>query len=65
MNKQIAIVEYRDKPAIGYRFNSDVELSLIEMYNWLREKGVYNERKDSLIIVNEVIDVHYAKNPIK
>jgi hypothetical protein len=65
MNKQIAIVEYKNGPTIGYRFNSDVKLDPIDIHNWLVHNDDFNAETDSFTIIEEVIDVSYRKNPVK
>jgi len=62
MNKQIAIVEYKNGPTIGYRFNSDVKLDPIDIHNWLVHNDDFNSETDSFTIIEEVIDVSYRKN---
>ena len=62
MNKQIAIVEYKNGPTIGYRFNSDVKLNPVDIRLWLILNDDFNSETDSFTIIEEVIDVSYRKN---
>jgi hypothetical protein len=62
MNKQIAIVEYKNGPTIGYRFNSDVKLNPVDIRLWLILNDDFNSETDSFTIIEEVIDVNYRKN---
>ena len=62
MNKQIAIVEYKNGPTIGYRIKSDVKLDPIDIHNWLVHNDDFDAERDSFTIIEEVIDVNYRKN---
>ena len=62
MNKQIVIVEYKNGPTIGYRFNSDVKLNSVDIRLWLILNDDFNSETDSFTIIEEVIDVNYRKN---
>ena len=62
MNKQIVIVEYKNGPTIGYRFNSDVKLNPVDIRLWLILNDDFNSETDSFTIIEEVIDVNYRKN---
>ena len=62
MNKQIAIVKYRNGSTIGYHFKSDVKLDPIDIHNWLVHNDDFNSETDSFTIIEEVIDVSYRKN---
>lgn len=62
MNKQIVIVEYKNGPTVGYRFNSDVKLDINEIHKWLIDNDDFNEQRDSFTIIDDVIDVEYRKN---
>ena len=65
MNKQIAIVEYKNGPTIAYRFKSDVKLNPVDIRLWLILNDDFNSETDSFTIIDDVIDVSYTKNPIK
>jgi hypothetical protein len=65
MHKQVAIIKYKNGPTIGYRFKSDVELSFVEVLNWLSENDDFDDKRDKIIIAKDVINVTYIKNKIK
>lgn len=65
MNKQIAIVEYKNGPTIGYHFKSDVKLNPVDIRLWLILNDDFNSETDSFTIIDDVIDVSYTKNPVK
>jgi len=62
MNKQIAIVKYRNGSTIGYHFKSDVKLNPVDIRLWLILNDDFNSETDSFTIIEEVIDVNYRKN---
>lgn len=54
---KVAIVEYRNGGSCVFRFNSNKEMSLKDVYEFLVENDDFNEEKDSLTIVDEIITV--------